>query len=80
VSGSGANVTVYGQLRPAENGTPQTVDIQVASGAGSSFKTVQSVAVTSANGTFTASVPNSGTLWRLSWNGTTSREAEVSPK
>jgi hypothetical protein len=80
VSGKGANVTVYGQLRPADNGTAQTVDIQVASGAGAAFKTVQSVPVTSANGSFTASVPNSGSLWRLSWNGMTSRQAEVAPK
>jgi hypothetical protein len=80
VSGSGANVTVYGQLRPADNGTAQTVDIQVAAAAGAPFKTVQSVAVSSANGIFTAKVPNSGTLWRLSWNGITSRQAEVSPK
>src|SRR3954449_1356399 len=80
VSGSGANVTVYGQVRPADNGTPQTVDIQVAAAGGGGFKTVQSVPVTSANGIFTVSVPNSGTLWRLSWNGITSRQAEVSPK
>ena len=44
------------------------------------FKTVQTVPVTSANGIFTASVPNSGGLWRLRWNGITSRQAEVSPK
>ena len=60
VSGKGANVTVYGQLRPADNGTAQTVDIQVASAAGAAFKTVQSVPVTSANGIFTASVPEFG--------------------
>src|SRR4051794_1212578 len=80
VSGKGANVTVYGQLRPAENGTAQTVDIQVASGPGAAFQTVQSVPVTSANGIFTAKLPNSGALWRLSWNGMTSRQAEVSPR
>ena len=80
VSGKGANVTVYGQVRPADNGTAQTVDIQVVSGAGAAFKTVQQVPVTSANGIFTASVPNSGALWRLSWNGITSRQAEVAPK
>jgi hypothetical protein len=80
VSGKGANVTVYGQVRPADNATAQTVDIQVASGAGAAFKTVQQVPVTSANGIFTASVPNSGALWRLSWNGITSRQAEVAPK
>ena len=60
VSGKGADVTVYGQVRPADNGTAQTVDIQVASGAGAAFKTVQSVPVTTANGIFTAKVPNSG--------------------
>jgi hypothetical protein len=80
VSGKRADVTVYGQVRPAANGTAQTVDVQVASGAGAAFQTVQSVPVTSANGTFTAKVPNSGALWRLSWNGLTSRQATVSPK
>ena len=36
--------------------------------------------MTSAKGTFTAAVPNSGGLWRLTWNGLASRQAEVSPK
>ncbi len=80
VSGSGANVTVYGQLRPADNGTAQTVDIQNASSSGAGFKTVQSVPVTSANGTFTATVPNSGGSWRLRWNGLTSRQAQLAAK
>lgn len=80
VSAKGANVTVYGQLRPAANGTPQTVDVQAAASAGSAFKTVQSVPVTSANGIFTAELPNSGSVWRLSWNGLTSRQAEVAPR
>ena len=44
VSGKGANVTVYGQLRPADNGTAQSVDIQNAASAGAAFKTVQTVA------------------------------------
>src|SRR3954467_2282964 len=48
VSGKRADVTVYGQVRPAANGTAQTVDVQVASGAGAAFQTVQSVPVTSA--------------------------------
>jgi hypothetical protein len=80
VSGKGSTVTVYGQVRPAENGTPQTVDIQVASRAGAAFTTVRQVPVTSANGIFTAKVPKSGEVWRLAWDGLTSREAEVSPK
>jgi hypothetical protein len=80
VSGTGADVTVYGQLRPADNGTAQAVDIQAAAAAGSAFRTVQTVPVTSANGIFTATVPNAGTVWRLSWNGATSRQAGVSAR
>ena len=80
VSGKGANVTVYGQVRPAANGSAQSVDVQSATSAGAAFKTVQTVPVTSANGIFTVKVPNSGSLWRLSWNGLTSRQAEVSTK
>ena len=33
-------MTVYGQVRPGRNGTAQTVDLQVASGAGAAYKTV----------------------------------------
>ena len=42
--------------------------------------TVQTVPVTSVNGTFTAVVPRAGTVWRLRWNGITSRQAEVAAK
>jgi hypothetical protein len=38
------------------------------------------VPVTSANGIFTVELPNSGSVWRLSWNGLTSRQAEVAPR
>ena len=75
VLGKGAGATVYGQVRPAENGTAQTVEIQNAASAGSPFKTVQSVPVTAGNGTFTVDVPNAGGLWRLTWNGIASRQA-----
>jgi hypothetical protein len=80
VSGKGAQATVYGQLRPAVNGAAETVEIQRAAAAGAAFQTVTTVPVTSANGTFTASVPNSGGIWRLRWGGLTSRQAQIAPK
>jgi len=67
VSGKGADVTVYGQVRPAENGTAQTVDLQVASGAGAAFKTVQSVPVTTANGVRWSLVANRAEPSRSWW-------------
>ena len=36
--------------------------------------------MTSVNGTFTTKVPNSGGVWRLRWNGLTSRQAQVAAK
>jgi hypothetical protein len=80
VSGRGAQATVYGQVRPADDSTPQTVQIQHASGSGAAFQTVQSVTVSSLKGQFTTKVPNQGGLWRLRWNGIVSREAEVAPR
>ena len=48
--------------------------------AGSWFQTVQTVTVSSLKGQFTVPVANQGGLWRLRWNGVTSREAEVAPR
>ncbi len=76
-----ANVLVYGQVRPADDSTAQTVEIQSAAGPGSPFTTVQTVTVTSLKGQFTATVPaSSGSLWRLRWNGLVSRQAQSAPK
>jgi hypothetical protein len=80
VSGRGSTVTVYGQARPADPGAAGQVEIQSAASPGASFQTVQTVPVTSANGTFTAQVPRSGAVWRLRWNGLTSRQAEVAAR
>ncbi len=79
VSGTGSEVTVYGQVRPADNGAAVSVDVQAAA-AGSTFSTVQTVPVTSANGAFTVTLPRAGSVWRLRWNGMISREAEVAAK
>ena len=80
VSGTGSDVTVYGQVRPADNGAAVSVDIQAAAAAGSNFSTVQTVPVTSANGAFTVTLPRAGAVWRLRWNGMSSRDAEVAAK
>ena len=80
VARNGSNVTVYGQARPADPGAPLQVDVQNAASAGASFQTVATVPVASANGTFTVDLPNTGGLWRLRWNGLTSRQAEVAAK
>ena len=62
VSGKGANVTVYGQVRPADTGAAQyRRHPERGVRRGAAFKTVQTVPVTSANGTFTADAcPNTG--------------------
>ena len=46
---------------------------------GAAFTAVATVPVTSANGTFTTTVPNtgSGSSGGLRWNGLTSRQAEA---
>jgi hypothetical protein len=80
VSKKGAGLTVYGQVRPADAGAAGSVEVQNAPTGSSAFKTVATVPVTSANGTFTAEVPDTGGVWRLVWNGLTSRQAEVASK
>jgi hypothetical protein len=80
VSGTGSEVTVYGQVRPAENGSALQVEVQAATSENASFSTVQTVPVTSANGTFVVQLPRAGKVWRLRWNGMSSRVAEVAAK
>ncbi len=79
VTKAGANVRVYGQVRPAADSTPQSVDIQVQP-PGGSFQTVQTVVVHSRKGQFLQTLPARAGTWRLSWNGLLSREAKVSAR
>jgi hypothetical protein len=66
VSRSGSKkVRVYGQIRPAESGAAETVEIQ--SGSSGSFQTVQSLAVTSPRGHFLVTLPAGQKSWRLQW-------------
>jgi hypothetical protein len=80
VSGRGSKATVYGQVRPAPDSTPEQVEVQHEAKAGAAFQTVQTVTVSSRKGQFTVKVANQGGLWRLRWNGIVSREAEVAPR
>jgi hypothetical protein len=78
VAKKGANVTVYGQVRPADDGALVPVEIQHAASAGAAFQTVQTVPVSSVKGTFVAELPNpGGGVWRLRAAGLTSRQAGV---
>jgi hypothetical protein len=76
VSRSGSRLRVYGQVRPAEDATPQTVQIQVRPPRGA-FATVRTVVVRSRRGHFVTRVPARPGVWRLVWGSLTSREARV---
>ena len=80
VSGKGANVTVYGQVRPADNGTAQTVDIQVAAVRRRGVQDRADGAGDLGQRHLHRQGAQLRRIWRLSWNGITSRQAEVSPK
>jgi hypothetical protein len=86
VKRSGANVKVYGQVRPADDGSRETVLIQNSPQEGASFSTVQSVEVSSRKGHFLVPVPKAPGRWRLAWTpsggGRTlfSREAKASKR
>jgi hypothetical protein len=67
VKRSGANVKVYGQIRPADDGSLETVLIQSSPKEGDPFTTVQAVAVSSPKGHFLVDVPKRAGLWRLAW-------------
>ncbi len=74
----GANVLVYGQVRPAPDSAPLQVEVQHAASASAGFTTVQAVPVTSLKGQFTVTLPDpGGGVWRLRWNGLTSRQAGI---
>jgi hypothetical protein len=78
VTKKGANVHVYGQVRPAADSAVLSVDLQHATSAGSGFTTVQTVTVSSLKGQFTVDLPDpGGGVWRLRWNNLTSRQAGV---
>jgi hypothetical protein len=75
VSGRGSRLRVYGQVRPAPDSTPQVVQIQSASRRGGAFATVKTLTVRSRKGQFLTRVARRAGVWRLVWNGLTSREA-----
>ena len=80
VSRRGARLRVYGQVRPAANGTPQRVRIQVRPPHGGAFATVRTVTVRSRRGQFLVRVPRRPGVWRLVWGALVSREARAAPR
>jgi hypothetical protein len=77
VSGRGSSLRVYGQVRPAPDSTPQVVQIQNRPRRGGAFTTVKTVTVRSRKGQFLTRVRRRAGVWRLQWNGLTSREARA---
>src|SRR5829696_7058037 len=77
VSGRGSRVRVYGQVRPAADSTPQVVQIQHRPRRGGAFTTVKTVTVRSRKGQFLTRVRRQAGVYRLQWNGLTSREARA---
>ena len=80
VSGRGSRLRVYGQVRPAPDSTPQVVQIQNRPPSGGAFTTVKTLTVRSRRGQFLTRVPKRAGVWRLQWNGLSSREARVAPR
>ena len=67
VSRRGSGLRVYGQVRPADDGAREVVDLQHRLSAEANFVTVQSIDVSSLKGHFTLDVPARGGQWRLRW-------------
>jgi hypothetical protein len=80
VSGRGSRLRVYGQVRTAADSTPQVVQIQNRPPSGGPFTTVTTLTVRSRKGHFLTRVPKRPGVWRLQWDGLTSREAQVAPR
>jgi hypothetical protein len=77
VSGRGSRLKVYGQVRPAPDRSAQVVQIQNRTRRGRPFTTVKTLTVRSRKGQFLTSVRRRAGVWRLQWNGLTSREARA---
>ena len=80
MSRRGSRLRVYGQVRPAPAATPQVVQIQNRPPGGGAFTTVATLTVRSRRGQFLTRVPKRAGVWRLQWNGLTSRTARVAPR
>ena len=64
---------LYGQVRPARNGSRPRVQVQLRRGG--RFRTVKTVTVRSQRGHFVTPMPRRRGVWRITWRGLTSREA-----
>ena len=58
---------IYGQVRPADDGSRELVDLQYRPDANSNFVSIQAIEVTSQKGHFTADIPSREGEFRLRW-------------
>jgi hypothetical protein len=68
VTRAGSKIRVWGQIRPADDDSAESVDIQNDPAGGHAFSTVATVAVASQRGHFVTSVPSARGSWRLRWS------------
>lgn len=78
----GAGTLVWGQLRPADAGVPETAQVQWAPSAAAGFTTLAAVPVAGSDGYFTVRVTPPGTgviriLWQIDGQSLVSRDAPV---
>ena len=76
VSRRRSRLVIYGQVRPAD-GPVGPVAVQVARRPGRPFRTVKTVNVQSLRGQFTTTIRARRGIFRLAWQGLTSRRAKI---
>ena len=76
VSRRGARLVIYGQVRPAD-GPAGPVAIQAARRPGRPFRTIKTVNVRSLRGQFRTTIRSRKGVFRLAWQGLTSRRAKI---
>jgi hypothetical protein len=67
VARRGSKLLVWGQLRPAPDGSVEQLDIQNAPRAGGAFTSVRTLTVRSRKGFFNVKLPKRAGVWRVSW-------------
>jgi len=75
-----SRLRVYGQVRPPADGDVSRVEVQNAPFGSSEFRTVSTIDVRSANGTFLRTLPRREGRFRLRWGSVLSREALIAAR
>jgi hypothetical protein len=78
VARRGSKLLVWGQVRPAADGSVERVDVQNAPRANGAFTSVRTVPVTSRKGFFNVKLRKRGGVWRVSWTPSSGGAAVLS--